>query len=78
MCMNAMSNMVKKRFHFGVYGVVERENQLLIVHKARGPYKELFDLPGGRPEHGESVKQTLKREICEETGLIIQKIFFFK
>lgn len=28
-----------------------------------------LDLPGGKPEHGESPKQTLTREILEETGV---------
>lgn len=33
----------------------------------------MWDLPGGRPCHGESIFQTLQREVFEETGLKILK-----
>ena len=71
-----MSNSVTKQFHFGVYGVIEVDSQLLVVHKSRGPYEGLLDLPGGRPEHGENLHNTLKREILEETGIRIQNFSF--
>jgi len=73
-----MTQIPQKQFHFGVYGVIESNNQILVVRKARGPYKALLDVPGGKPEHGESLKETLKREINEETGLIIEKFSFSK
>lgn len=59
---------VKQQLHIGVYGVLQRGNKVLVVHKSRGPYKGKFDLPGGRPQHGESITQTLQREFMEETG----------
>lgn len=68
----------KKLFHFGVYGIIEQDYQYLLVHKSRGPYKGLLDLPGGRPEHGESFDKTLKREILEETGLIVKQFTLLK
>ena len=71
-----MARDIQRQFHFGVYGVLEKENRILSVQKVRGPYKGLFDLPGGKPEHGESIHKALTREILEETGLIIQKTSF--
>lgn len=54
--------------HFGVYGTCIRAGKLLCVKKNRGPYIGRYDLPGGSQEIGESLLETLKREIIEETG----------
>ena len=59
-----------KQFHLGVYGLIERGEEFLVVNKSRGPYKGLLDLPGGRPQHGEEPFKTLKRELKEETGYV--------
>lgn len=65
-------------FHLGIYGILEKDNNILLVKKTRGPYKGLWDLPGGRPEFGESIFETLKREIHEETGISILDYHFMK
>lgn len=68
---------IQKICHIGIYGCIEYENSLLVIHKARGPYKGLFDLPGGRPLHGEPLLDGLSREIEEETGMKTQSYSFF-
>ncbi|TCC38720.1 NUDIX domain-containing protein [Kribbella speibonae] len=55
--------------HFGVYARIRDGNHILLVHKTRGPYTGLLDLPGGSPEPGESWPQTLERELHEELGI---------
>jgi 8-oxo-dGTP pyrophosphatase MutT (NUDIX family) len=54
--------------HFGVYARIRTAGRILLVHKTRGPYAGLLDLPGGSPEPGESWTQTLERELHEELG----------
>jgi 8-oxo-dGTP pyrophosphatase MutT (NUDIX family) len=60
--------------HFGVYGLIRRGRQLLLVRKARGPYTGLLDLPGGSPDPSDrDSAATLAREIAEETGLKLRE-----
>lgn len=65
---------MKEMNHFGVYGVCIREGRLLCIRKTRGPYRGRFDLPGGTPEEGESLVETLRREMLEETGFQVSAI----
>lgn len=59
------------RTHKGIYGYIERNNEVLLIIKKRGPYTGMYDLPGGSPETNESEEETLKREIREETGCVL-------
>jgi len=56
------------RSHKGIYGIIRKNNQILLIRKARGPYTGLYDLPGGSPEPDETPEQTVAREIKEETN----------
>lgn len=65
---------MNKKQHLGVYCLIfSPENELALIKKKRGPYTGLLDLPGGSIEYGEDVEAALKREITEETGLILEK-----
>ena len=59
--------------HVGVYGVAFVDDAVLLVEKQRGPYRGSWDLPGGGIEEGESRREALEREFCEETGLTISR-----
>lgn len=53
--------------HLGAYAFIFKENQILMIKKARGPYTGKYDLPGGTIEADELIEETLSREIKEET-----------
>lgn len=55
----------------GAYGICLHEDRILLIHKAKGPYKGLLDLPGGGIEWGEAPEETVVREFDEETGLAV-------
>jgi len=58
--------------HFGVYGLICRDGQVLLVRKTRGAYTGLLDLPGGSPDPSDPDRTaTLRRELAEETGLLL-------
>ena len=59
-------------FHFGVYAIILREQNILLVRKMEGPYSQMLDLPGGGPEDGEDFESTLAREAVEEIGASVR------
>ena len=68
---------MKEHRHLGVYGLVIKDNKILLIKKVSGPYDGLLDLPGGSLEFGERPIETLKRELEEETGIIVKKCKLF-
>lgn len=74
--MNYALNIINK-FHLGVYAIVLNKGSILLIKKGRGPYTGKLDLPGGKPEHGETPEQTLVREVQEETGIKVLSATLF-
>jgi len=64
---------VRHTHHLGVYALIlsEDKSEILLIKKNRGPYKGLYDLPGGSLEPGEDLEQTLIREVKEETDCTV-------
>ena len=54
-----------------VSGVVIRQNKVLLVRQAYGSAKGLLIIPGGYLTEGEMPDAALKREILEETGIVV-------
>jgi 8-oxo-dGTP diphosphatase len=52
--------------------VHDAEGRLLIIRRGRPPGKDLWSLPGGRVEPGETDAQAVVRELAEETGLRVE------
>ena len=47
---------------------------ILLIKRNTVPFKGFWALPGGRAEPGETVEQTVVREVKEETGLDVRVV----
>ena len=61
-----------RRFHYRVVGVAVH-NDAVLLHQGEGD--DFWTLPGGRAEIGEPAAQTLKREMQEELGVLVEVTF---
>jgi len=55
-----------------VGAIVFRNSRVLLVRRAQPPSQDLWAIPGGRVEIGETLQEAAEREILEETGITIQ------
>ena len=55
-----------------VGAIVFRNNRVLLVRRGQAPSYDLWAIPGGRVEIGETLQEAAEREILEETGITIQ------
>ena len=53
-----------KRMEMGVKALILNNGKFLVMHN-NGVKEDLWELPGGRMEFGETAEETLKREIQE-------------
>ena len=60
---------MKQFKHLGAYGLIIKDNKIVLIKKVGGPYNGKLDLPGGTIEWGETPEQTLIRELNEEVGI---------
>jgi 8-oxo-dGTP diphosphatase len=55
-----------------VGAVVFKKNSVLLVRRGQPPAEDLWAIPGGSVEIGETLQEAATREIFEETGVKIQ------
>ena len=57
-----------------VGAIVFKNNTVLLVRRGKPPAEDLWAIPGGRVEIGETLQEAAEREILEETGVAIRAL----
>ena len=57
-----------------VGAIVFKNSNVLLVRRGKPPAEDLWAIPGGRVEIGETLRQAAEREIMEETGVAIRAL----
>jgi len=61
----------------GVGAIVFNGDSALLVERAGEPLKGWWSIPGGLLETGEKLEDALRREVLEETGLVVEIVYRF-
>jgi len=56
----------------GIGAVIVKDNKVLLIKRAGDPGRGLWSIPGGLVELGEKIKDAVRREVKEETGLDVR------
>src|SRR3989338_803922 len=61
------------QFYLTVKGIVERDGKILVLKRSAldDHLPEVWETPGGGVDREENPQEALKREILEETGLVV-------
>jgi 8-oxo-dGTP diphosphatase len=62
----------RKDPRLGCAGIVRRGDDVLLGQRNKEPDRGLWVLPGGGVDFGETLVQTLKRELVEEAGIEVE------
>mgnify|MGYP003295650759 CR=1 FL=1 len=60
---------MKEYKQLGSYGLIIKNDKILLIKKSGGPYDGKLDLPGGTIEFCETPEEALIRELKEEVGI---------
>ncbi|MGI9365476.1 MAG: NUDIX hydrolase [Rhizobiaceae bacterium] len=60
----------------GACTAIWREDTILLAKRSVAPYANSWAMPGGLVEVGEKLEQAARREVLEETGLVLGGLVF--
>lgn len=63
-----------QRPNVGVGIIIQNEKGKILVGKRKGSHSPYYSIPGGHLEMGETFEEGIKKEVLEETGLIISDV----
>lgn len=63
-----------KRPVLGIGALIFKRNRILLVERGKEPLKGFWSLPGGALETGELLEDGIRREVLEETGLVVKPL----
>lgn len=72
--MAGVANMPDPELRHAASVIVLRRDSVLMVERGRPPFQGLWSFPGGRAEPGEEGAATARRELLEETGLVVGRL----
>lgn len=52
--------------------VIVEDGRILLIERGGGSYAGSWAVPGGRQRLGETMDETVRREVLEETGLVVE------
>jgi 8-oxo-dGTP diphosphatase len=67
-----------KRPLVGVGALIFERGRILMAQRGKEPLKGWWSLPGGALEIGELLEAAVRREVLEETGLVIEPVRAFE
>lgn len=56
--------------------VIIKDSQILLIKRKNDPYKNMWALPGGFVDEGETPLEAAKRELKEETNLVVKSLTY--
>ena len=61
-----------------VFKIKENETEVLLIKRKNDPFKTKWAIPGGFLEENEDLASGAKRELQEETGLVVEDLYQLK
>jgi 8-oxo-dGTP diphosphatase len=73
-----VSRRYPSRPFLGVGALIFEDQKILLVERGKEPLKGYWSIPGGIVETGEKLVEAIRREVAEETGLVIEAYSMFE